>query len=464
LKRDQAPSIRDFSNHSFVKFVRRYPIFLLALGPPLFRTHAIDATGGVIDLWSVFQVAWLSLIAGRAIIRLTSVQSIAIPRQVQSILRLAFFIGVLFLISAAYSPSRLVSAAYSIIYFLTLICVVEFVVDVYRTPPPWISCLIHLRFCMVLLVILVLLTLPFNPSIVLTVLGKSGIRLSGGPVGPIALISPVIAIVSAYTFLHSLESRVRAAFLFSVGLAGTLATQARGAEIALFIALSLIAFDWAKTSRRAGLIVICGFVASIIFGGAIVGVIGGGQIWNIFNRGQSIEGIVSASGRTEIWKFVIQYCMSHPLGMGYVAGFRMLFKTHFTLGSGLSVDSIGNTHNAFIQFLADAGWAAMALYLVMLAKVLALGLRFRARLTSAIGDSEGILRHALNCAIVLLIFCLVEGMDASDCAVPLRVPFYFQNLVIAIILGASANALFAFRVRHFQSVQRSLVKQPDPLV
>ena len=307
------------------------------------------------------------------------------------------------------------------------------------------QCLFYLRFGALLLLIVAILTFAISPSLIMTPLGEYGIRLHGGGVAPLPLLCPVMAIISAYTFLHSLESRVRAAFFFLAGLGGTLATQSRGAEIALLLCLLLTATGWVRTNRRAAYLVISGFAVSVIFGGALVGVAGGGRVWNAFNRGQSVEGIATASGRTQIWKFVIQYCMSHPQGMGYVAGFRAIFREYFAFGLDFEVSRIGNTHNTFLQFLADAGWLAMAIYLIMLVRVIALGMRFATRRISEPSVTASLSRHALRCALLLLIVCLLEGMDGSDFAVPLRVPFYFQNLIIAIILALCARMIAAAR-------------------
>jgi O-antigen ligase len=203
--------------------------------------------------------------------------------------------------------------------------------------------------------------------------------------------------------------------------------------------------DWARTNQRAAYTVIWEFAASIVLGGALVGAIGGARIWSIFNRGQSAEGIESASGRTEIWKYVVQYSLAHPQGMGYVAGFRILFRSYFTLGLDLAVNQIGNAHNTFLQFLADAGWVALAIYLLILAKVLALGFRYARKRTSAIFMPDKASCHALRCALVLLIYFLVEGLDAADFAIPLRVPFYFQYITTALILASSARMIAATR-------------------
>jgi O-antigen ligase len=168
----------------------------------------------------------------------------------------------------------------------------------------------------------------------------------------------------------------------------------------------------------------------------------------VFNRGQSAEGIASASGRVENWKFVIQYCSTHPQGMGYVAGFRILFKEYYVLGVQLFADRIGNAHNTYMQTLADAGWLALGVYLVLLVRIILLGLRFTKKklLLTVASDSRS--SHAIRCSLILLVFCLAVGMDGADCCVPLRAPYYLQNITIAIILGISARMLTTSSARN----------------
>jgi hypothetical protein len=413
----------------------------------------IDATKGVIDFWAFIQVGLLCAVSARAIWRLSAAQSIRIPKQVQSIYKMAFFLGLLFLASSVYSTIHLVSAAYSILYILTLICVVEFIADVNNYPPNWMQCLFHLRLIVFLLFVLVLLTLTFNPTIVMAVIPGVGIRLGGGAVAPVTVICPMIAIISAYAFLYSLESRVRSTFFFLVGLAGTLITQSRGSELALFFSLAILGIGWAKTSRRSAYVFISGFMAFILLSGVVVGAVGGGRIWNTFNRGESAEGIASASGRTQVWNFVIQYCMTHPQGMGYVAGFRTIFRKYFALGLQVNVNGIGNAHNVYMQVLADAGWLALAIYLIMMVKIVSLGWRFAKKRALVTFESDSVPRHAIQCALVLLIFYYAEGMDAADFCIPLRAAFYMQNIIIAIILGASARMLAASRTRRIVSAE-----------
>jgi hypothetical protein len=436
---------------SFLKFFARYPILLLLFGPPIFRASdalkGVDTSQAHFDLWNIFQVGWLAVPTARAIFRLIFAQSLSIPKQIQAVLRLALFLGLLYLISAIYSPGRVVSAEFAILYFFTMICVVEFVVDVYRNPPNWVQCLFQLRLVAVLGLIIILLTLPFRPALVLNVIQGAGIRLLGGTVGNTALLGSVIAIISAYAFLHSLESKALSMFLFLVGLAATLITQWRGAEIALFLLFPILGFQWAKTSGRATYLFISGSIASILLAAVAVTAIGGDKVWKTFNRGQGVAAITSASGRTEMWSFAFTYCLKHPWGMGYVSGFRYLFTRALDFYFGNDVSRLGNCHNSFVQVLADAGWLALALYLVMNFRVVALAWRFAKKYVLVSFTTENGAPHAIRCALMLLFFCFVDGMDTSEFDIPLRQPFYFQCIIVAIILGACARMLMASRIR-----------------
>jgi hypothetical protein len=437
---------------SFLKFLLQYPVFLLAFGPPIFRPNeGIDATKGNVDFWAFFQVGWIVLIAVRALLRLLSAREILVPKPIRSILRLFFILGLLFMSSVAYSPSRSVSAAYTALYFLAVICVVEFVIDAYRNPPDWMQCLMHFRLICFLLFILVLSTLLFKPIVVMVMIPGIGIRLGGGTVAPVTVICPMIAIISGYAFLFSLESKARSTFFFLVGLAGTLIAQSRGSELALLASLALVGFIWAGTGKRSSYLFLATSIATVLLSGAVLAVVGGGRIWNLFNRGQDIGGIESASGRTDIWKFIIHYCMAHPLGMGYVAGFRVIFREYFALGLQFDVKHIGNAHNTFLNVLAGAGWPALAIYLFLLVKSIAIGWRYARKRALFSTASEDNARHALRCTLVLLVFCLAGGMDSADFSVPLRASFYLQNIIIAMILGISARMIAASRTQYVTS-------------
>jgi O-antigen ligase len=433
---------------SFLKFLVRYPIILLAFGPPIFRESSanpgLDSSQAHFDIWNVLQVGLLCLIAARAIVRLGVVRSVLIPKQVQSVLKWALFLGLLFLLSLVYSPGRVITAEFTVLYFLTWICVVEFIVDAYLNPPNWMQCLFALRRIAIVLLALVVLCLPVNPGFVMNVVPGAGIRLMGGSVAAMGIICPLIAIISAYSFLYSLESRVRSTVLFLVSIAGLAVTQVRGAELSLILVLAVLGMGWAKASKRSTYVFISVSIAFILLAGVAVTAIGAGRIWNTFNRGQDTEGILSASGRTGVWADVIRYTVDHPQGMGYIAGIRAnRISTNSDTSMHVVLNRIGGTDNAYMQTLADAGWLSLALYLVLLAKIAALGWRFAFKRASSASLPNSVPRHALRCALCLFLLCLVEAMESSGFVLPLRQEFYFQNIIIAIILGASTSMMIA---------------------
>lgn len=444
----QPIEVRPGANLSLLSTLKRYPIFLLAFGPPLIRSAGVDATKGMIDVWSFVQVGLLVVVAIRAIYRLISAEAVLIPKRIRSILNLMFLLGLVFLVSAIYSPSRLVSAAYSIFYLLNLICITEFTVDTYKNPPNWMQFVFHLRLIAFLLFILVLAVLPFAPQIVFTYIQGAGIRLLGGPVAPVVLVCPAIAVISAYSLLHSLESRRRSAFFLAIGFLGTLVTQSRGAELALLLSLAVLGINWAAARRRSALLFLFWSTVCFVLSSSLAGFIGLDQVWNTFNRNESVEGIKSASGRTDIWEFVIKYCLRHPQGMGYVAGFRVYFKNYSNPGLQVIVSHIGGAHNAFIQVLSDAGWLSLVLYLIVLVKTIALGRKVVMAHYLNVAPSDRLALHAIRCSLVLLILCLAGGMEDSAYSMPLREPFYFQSIVIAIILGVSARMIAACRAQN----------------
>ncbi|MGA3160884.1 MAG: O-antigen ligase family protein [Terracidiphilus sp.] len=383
---------------------------------------------------------------------MATTRSIVIPKRIHTVLLLAFSLNVLFFTSSMYSPSRIVSAAYSILYFLTLICVYEFILDIYKNPMNLLQCIFHLRMIALLLLIIDFAVLIFKPEYV-TKMSEAGVNFSGGTVGPVVLIFPMIAIISAYTFLHSLESRVRSAVFFFIGLAGSFSTRSRGVELALLFSLAVLGYFWAKIGRYTTYMFISGFSLTVLLIGMLIGSVGGGRIWTIFNRGQDIRSFESASGRTEAWSFVIRYCLAHPWGMGYVAGFRILFRSHFSLESGQTISHIGNAHNTYLQVLADAGWLAFAIYLIMLVKIVRIALRFANKQIYSKIAPDSAYRMTIECSLLVLVFFLASGTTGADFAVPLRAGFYWQFIIIAIILGISAKMLALSRTkRYFGSV------------
>jgi O-Antigen ligase len=424
----------------WLRFFRRYPIFLLAFGPPLFR--ALDKYAGTdtsqthFDIWTIIQVGLLGVVALRALLRLSTAHSIRLTAPVRSVIKYALFLGLLFSISIIWSPGRAVSSAFN------LICVAEFLVDTYRRPPDWMQCLFAMRLVSLLLMLLVAIAIVVAPYLVL-----GGMRLTGGSIGNVHVICPFIAIVSTYSYLYSIEPRRRSATWFFVGLIGTALTRTRGAEIALCVALCILGFIWARRNLRSAyffttVAVLASLLVSLIF---FTG--NSGQVWQKFNRGGDTQNIMSLSGRTDTWVEVISYCLQHPQGMGYIAGLR---ASHFTAGSEDPVmNKMGGTDNSYFETLADGGWLGLALYLLILIKVFHMGWRHLRNRARDGQDVEALCRHAIFCSLLLLTFCLIDGMDGSEFALPMQQPFYFQWITLTILMGAvSTITLTRRRHRH----------------
>ena len=442
------PAVHARKRLSSLQFFLRYPIFLLAFGPPQFK-HAVtgDTSQAHFDIWNVIQVGWLAAIALRAIIRLGMAKTVLLPKQSRSILKYAFFLGLLFVTSVAYSPGRVVSAEYCFLYFLNLICVLEFIVDAYRAPPNWMQCILQLRLVAFLLFAIVLATLAVAPGFVIT--AKTGLRLLGGEVAGVPLVCPTIVIISAYCFLYSLESRSRSVAFMLFGVGGTLAAQTRGSEITLLVVLTVLATRWAKTGRRSALIAVSWLMASLLLAALVVIYAGGDRIWQAFNRGQDASSFATAGGRTGLWEGQIDYCLTHPWGMGYIAGVRTFHRRDLSGDLHADINIVGGTDNAYMQVLVDAGWLALMLYLIMLGKTFGLGRRLTRHDSPARMNSHSAAYHAIRCALLVLAFLAVEGMESPTPVLPMQQTFYFQNITLAIILGASATMLWQRSARSF---------------
>jgi hypothetical protein len=450
VKRElQSPAIGASRRLGTLRFFMRYPIFLLAFGPPVFKSGVTgDTSQAHFDIWNIFQVSWLSFVTVRAILKLTSSRSVSIPRQIQAILRFFLLLGLLFIASVSYSPGRVISAEYCVLYFMTLICVVEFIADAYKAPPNWMQCIFQIRRISLILFCIVLLTLLFNPALVMSMVPGIGIRMLGGFVASMTLYPEMVAIISAYCFIHSLEPRFKSAVFFLIGVAGSAISQTRGALISLSVILIIIFLAWGKMARRSAFLVISGLMVSLLVGGAILATVGGDRILQTFNRGQNVADVATLSGRTGVWLDIIKYSISSPQGMGYIAGVRTFHRSDYATNLHATLNRMGGTDNSYMETLADAGWLALGLYLAVILKIFTIGWRFAKRVPGIDFTSDRVLYHPLRCVLLLFVFCLFEGMESSMFAIPMFGSFYCQYLLIAIILGASANILGIARTRH----------------
>ena len=93
-----------------------------------------------------------------------------------------------------------------------------------------------------------------------------------------------------------------------------------------------------------------------------------------------------------------------------------------------------------------AGWLALAIYLIMLTMIVRLAMRFANRIPHRGFASDNLSRESIECFMLVLIYCLAEGMDTSGFAVPLTVVSHWQNIIVAIILSISARLILASRI------------------
>jgi len=437
--------IRPLQGLSRFRFLLRYPILLLAFGPPELKEGVAGASGSHFDYWNLLQASWLAAISLRAIYRLLFSKSIRIPQQTRSILKYFAILGVLFLFSVAYSPVPAVSLQFLVLYILNLICVVEFLVDVYHNPPDWIQFLFAIRFIYLVLVVLVFVVLPFEPTWVMVTVEGHGIRLEGGQVASLDIICPVIAIISAYAFTFSLESKVKSVIFFLVAASALAATQVRGAEISLLLVLPILGIQWARRNVRFMSFFVSGALVIVLLSG-LIAVALGDRVLDTFLRGQDIGQVLGGSGRVAVWQGLVEYCLAHPQGMGYIAGMR---NAHlggvFGASMHIQLNAVGGTDDGYMEVLADAGWLALAVYLIVFFKTAKLGWRFVRSNYITYRFHKTSTLHALQCALLVFLYCCLEQLENSDFAIPARQGFYIQYISIAIILGASGTLLTAAR-------------------
>jgi len=432
---------------SYLKLLLRYPILLLASGPPYAMVPAdlhgnYDPTQPHYDFWILFRVALLFVVAARAVYRLASAPSLLIPRSSRTVLSLAFFLGVLFAISSVYSSGRTLTIEYAFMYLLTLICVVEFLVDVYQDPPDWMHFVFGLRFICLASLFLLLLVLPFNPQ--LGIMNTHyGFRLLGGGICQVNSVCPVIAIISAYSFLHSLGSKILSAFFFLAGAIALAASQWRGAEISLLLVLIVLGIAWARTRKHFVRTVVSVAVASILFTGLVIAVLGSHRVWATFSHDQEPREVLHGSGRFEQWSALLNYSVRHPQGMGYVAGIRSTRIGQFAKGERWEQSPFAFIDNGYMEVLGDAGWLAFLIYATILVMTAACGWRLVKSRSFASVPQNGVTSDSLRCTMLLFMYFLLQQMENSDYAIPLRQSFYLQYIVIAFILGQSAVMLSA---------------------
>lgn len=420
-------------NRSTLRFLLRYPIFLLALGPPVLRTAGVgtDTSQAHADLWSVLQVTWIGAVAANAIYRIRS--SMFIPPQVQGIIRTALLLGVLFAVSILYSPGRTVSAEFALLYFMTWVVVVQFVSDTYTNTQDWIEALRALRRVCVSSYLLIIAVFIISPSMVFTTENGQAFRLTGGAVGSTVILGPVIAFISLYFLLHKLDKSPKNLALVIFGVFGTLASASRGAIFAMLVVMAMISFLWATDSATRRLKLTTSILVLLATSALATLVVGSEKIVTAFHRGQSTAEIAQGSGRSYLWQLAFSLVSESPQGLGYVAGFRHAMANRFDIYFNGDISKLGTAHNTFLQYLLDAGWLGLLCFLLLTLQLALLVHRFIRK--ASVRKAASAAYHALCCGTAIELYCLINGIESSAYNIPLQQLFYLQHIAYALILG-----------------------------
>jgi len=211
-----------------------------------------------------------------------------------------------------------------------------------------------------------------------------------------------------------------------------------GAAISLFLVLMVLGVGWARTKKHAVIILASAAAIFVLLAGLIAVTLGSSRISQGISHNQPVSEVMSGSGRVEEWEALMRYCVDHPQGMGYIAGVRYYRIGRFAPGTPFD-HQVGGTDNGYMEVLADAGWLALVTYAAMFARTAGLGWRIAKNhgFAHAAPSPDGF--PALQCMLLVFLYCLLEQMENSDFVTPLRQCFYLQYILMAMILGASAG-------------------------
>jgi len=110
----------------------------------------------------------------------------------------------------------------------------------------------------------------------------------------------------------------------------------------------------------------CFVVAAVVF--AILALSfelpGATTAFNIFNRGQDIDSVVSLTGRTEIWSYAFRKVFDEPASLFFGHGYG-ISRLVLNEGYGGPDFYISHLHNSFIETLFSLGLLGIVAFLVL---------------------------------------------------------------------------------------------------
>jgi O-antigen ligase len=188
------------------------------------------------------------------------------------------------------------------------------------------------------------------------------VGLAGTPNGA-GQMAALHLVVFASLYASGLHRSCRRALIVTMAGVTVLAigalilAQSRGSALAL-IATALLLF--AQRTRSIPL-VIAGFALAVFSMLALPGLVDWlAQTVTGFSRGGSLNEIVTMTGRTHVWSFIVEKAMESPIyGFGYGAGKEIINQGYQNAwGGGFG----GSAHNAFLQTLLDLGFLGAAAF------------------------------------------------------------------------------------------------------
>lgn len=419
-----------------LRSVFQYPVLLLLLGPPVIRVELREVSAsasGAFDVWVLLQVAIYAYLGVRSAWYLHRTRQRRQVRGFWSFVKLSLALSMLLLISSAYSPEPKLTFAYGIFFLCGQLTVFHFVAQASREDVPLLALMAKARTIAIVLACLVgVVALASIRAAGGVYIPEAGLRILGGSVAPMPVLGQVIFAVSFYFMLFKLEPFRKSLFCLSVGIAVLAIAQTRSTYITVALAFAYVLCMWMKTSKSARLqfFAIVFLLPVLVVAG--VAALGGERVYHVLTRGQSEEGMKTASGRTYVNDFVLHTVAESPLGIGYVAGFRSRFMALRDSSAPLDPSRIGNTHNMYFELLAGAGWLAFAAFIALLAMIARHCLQKRA--PDFVQTANW---HVRNLAWILFLSMLILGLFSSDFVLPARACFGYFWFVIGMIMSVS---------------------------
>lgn len=425
----------------FWNLYKQYPLFLLLIGPPVFRTigsrEADASLQGSFDFWIIWQIAFYVVVG---VMSFNNWQVIRRQHKPPKLIRHMFIVIALLVLSlfasAIYSPSPLLTLAYSLLFAIGFFSALQFSFYIAYSPDDSIFFRLFsaARSIGLFLSILVYLAFFFGDNFVGFYIHNIGLRIMGGSIAPLAIISFVIFSITLSNFFYNKEKIITSIIYIIFSVAGILLAKTRSVYfVSLIVAMWFWFFSKNNTMKSWNFLkyAISFFLFPILF---LLIIHNPNELIDLVTRGTMSTDVDSlVSGRLTIGNWVMHQISNNPFGLGYIAGFRDAFlQLHFT-DSGLVASRIGNAHNSFLEMIAGGGWLSLSLFiLLLLYSIVSLLKVYRKIARSNLSTN---ISYATNLTFIIMFSFIFLSFITSDFVIPARSSFgYF---LFSLFIGPS---------------------------